>query len=130
MGSLTYFSLCSKSNTTSLILLWLSLTYQAIQALSFDHNWLTFTLQNIHMSDFHFTSSINTDNISQKSFDLFLSMYEMIDELYDILYDSYGNPLHSEDEMNETLKKTDRNMRRELDMVVSTLNSKKLKNEI
>ena len=77
------------------------------------------------MSDFHFTSSINTDNISQKSFDLFLSMYEMIDELYDILYDSYGNPLLSEDEMNETLKKTDRNMRKELDMVVSTLNSKK-----
>lgn len=77
------------------------------------------------MSDFHFTSSINTDNISQKSFDLFLSMYEMIDELYDNLYDSYGNPLLSEDEMNETLKKTDRNMRRELDMVVSALNSKK-----
>lgn len=77
------------------------------------------------MSDFHFTSSINTDNISQKSFDLFLSMYKMIDELYDILYDSYGNPLLSEDEMNETLKKTDRNMRRELEMVVSALNSKK-----
>ena len=79
------------------------------------------------MSQFHFTSSINSDNISQKSFDLFVSIHEMIDELYNIHYDSYGNRLLTEDEMNEALKKIHRNIQREIDMVVSTLNSKKMK---
>ena len=55
------------------------------------------------MSALNFTSSINTERISNNSFNLFVSMFNTVDELYNSLHDSYGNAILCEDQMNVVL---------------------------
>ena len=66
------------------------------------------------MSSYCFNSSINTDLISKDSFDLFVSMYNTVDQLYNSLFDSYGNSNLTEDELNIVLRDFLTAMRNEL----------------
>ena len=66
------------------------------------------------MSDLNFTSSINTERISTNSFNLFVSMFKTVDELYQSLYDTYGNAKLCEDEMNVVLSEYLSSMRNQL----------------
>ena len=66
------------------------------------------------MSSYSFNSSINTDQISKDSFDLFVSMYNTVDQLYNSLFDSYGNSKLTEDELNTVLRDFLTAMRNEL----------------
>jgi hypothetical protein len=66
------------------------------------------------MSVLNFTSSINTERISANSFNLLVSMYDTVDELYNSLYDSYGNANLCEDQMNVVLGEYLSSMRNQL----------------
>lgn len=66
------------------------------------------------MSDLNFTSSINTERISTNSFNLYVSMFETVDELYQSLHDTYGNAKLCEDEMNVVLSEYLSSMRNQL----------------
>jgi len=68
------------------------------------------------MSALNFTSSINTERISNNSFNLFVSMFNTVDELYNSLHDSYGNAILSEDQMNVVLGEYLSSMRNQLNV--------------
>jgi len=68
------------------------------------------------MSALNFTSSINTERISTNSFNLFVSMFNTVDELYNSLHDSYGNAILSEDQMNVVLGEYLSSMRNQLNV--------------
>ena len=70
------------------------------------------------MSALNFTSSINTERISNNSFNLFLSMFNTVDELYNSLHDSYGNAILSEDQMNVVLGEYLSSMRNQLNVSI------------
>jgi len=70
------------------------------------------------MSALNFTSSINTERISTNSFNLFVSMFNTVDELYNSLHDSYGNAILSEDQMNVVLGEYLSSMRNQLNVSI------------
>jgi len=70
------------------------------------------------MSALNFTSSINTERISNNSFNLFVSMFNTVDELYNSLHDSYGNAILSEDQMNVVLGEYLSSMRNQLNVSI------------
>lgn len=70
------------------------------------------------MSALNFTSSINTERISNNSFNLFVSMFNTVDELYNSLHDSYGNAILSEDQMNVVLDEYLSSMRNQLNVSI------------
>ena len=76
------------------------------------------------MSVFNFTSSINTERISTDSFNLFISMFNTVDELYNSLYDTYGNAKLSEDQMNLILSEYLASLRNQLKISIDSAASK------
>lgn len=76
------------------------------------------------MSDLNFTSSINTERISTDSFNLFVSMFNTVDELYNGLYDTYGNAKLSEDQMNLILSEYLTSLRNQLKISIDSAASK------
>ena len=70
------------------------------------------------MSAFNFTSSINTERITTNSFNLFVSMFNTVDELYNSFHDTYGNPTVSEDQLNAVLSEYLLSMRNQLNVTI------------
>jgi hypothetical protein len=69
------------------------------------------------MSSYVVLSSMDTESVSKDFFNACAMMHRMIDELYESLHDSYGNPLMDEDEIMHLTKAFKNKMRLELDMV-------------
>lgn len=70
------------------------------------------------MSAFNFTSSINTERITTNSFNLFVSMFNTVDELYNSFHDTYGNSTVSEDQLNAVLSEYLLSMRNQLNVTI------------
>ena len=76
------------------------------------------------MSTFNFTSSINTERITTNSFNLFVSMFNTVDELYKSFHDTYGNPTVSEDQLNAVLSEYLASLRNQLKISIDSAASK------
>lgn len=70
------------------------------------------------MSAFNYRSSINTERISTNSFNLFVSMFNTVDELYKSFHDTYGNAKLSEDQLNAVLSEYLLSMRNQLSVTI------------
>lgn len=73
------------------------------------------------MSSYVRLSSMDTASVSKDFFNACDMMHQMVDELYESLHDSYGQPLLNEEEIMELTKTFKNKMRLELDMVKSSV---------
>lgn len=73
------------------------------------------------MSSYVVSSSMDTKSVSSDFFNACAMMHEMINELYESLHDSYGNPVLDEEQILELTKEFKNKMRLELDMIKSSV---------
>jgi len=73
------------------------------------------------MSFYVTSNSMDTKSVSKDFFNACVMIHDMVDEFYEELHDSNGNPMMNEELIADLIKTLKNKMRLELDMVKSSV---------